>query len=330
MRLFTRLCALLLALHVTLFAQEQPAPSRVFGSSPPMNYLLYALNPQKMIGLNFKAKNANNNATERYLDPYFLSLPVIGSFHGGGASINIETLLAHKPELVLLWEDDMMAQTVKTQIDRTGVPTLTVPFRSIESMPRSIETVADAIGEHERGKLLGDYARRIIDEINATVSTEKKARYYYAEGLDGLSTECDASFHVVAMNFAGGENVHKCRQSNLLGLEKISFETLLAYDPDVIIVQSAVVYSDLLADELWQSLRAVKEGRIYMVPVTPFNWIDRPPSFMRILGIQWLASLFHPNAYRIDLDARTKAFYELFLHVTLTPKEIPSLIGVEK
>ncbi|MBN2895510.1 MAG: hypothetical protein JXK05_06435 [Campylobacterales bacterium] len=67
MRLFTHLCAVLLALHVTLFAQEPPVPVRVFGSSPPMNYLLYALNPRKMIGLNFSAKNANNNANERYI-----------------------------------------------------------------------------------------------------------------------------------------------------------------------------------------------------------------------------------------------------------------------
>ena len=37
--------------------------SRVFGSSPPMNYLIYAIDPNKMIGLNFDAKNGNNQAT---------------------------------------------------------------------------------------------------------------------------------------------------------------------------------------------------------------------------------------------------------------------------
>lgn len=40
------------------------------------------------------------------------------------------------------------------------------------------------------------------------------------------STECDKSFHVEAMNFAGGENVHKCQQAGYWGW-KISFETLL-------------------------------------------------------------------------------------------------------
>ena len=308
-------------------SDQNPIPKRVFGSSPPMNYLLYALNPKKMIGLNFKAKNPNNNATKEYLDPYFLSLPVIGSFHGGGNNINLERLIAHRPDLVLLWEDDMLVHTVSEQIKKTHIPTVTVPFREIETMPQSIETVAKAIGESARGKLLADYARRIISEVNASVAKEKPTRYYYAEGLDGLSTECDASFHVVALNFAGGENVHKCRQSNLLGLEKISFETLLAYDPDVIIVQHALVFNDLMDDALWKNLRAVKEGRIYLVPTTPFNWIDRPPSFMRILGIQWLSKRFHPKAYEIDLESRLREFYELFLHVTLSDRDIKTLLG---
>ena len=301
--------------------------ARVFGSSPPMNYLIYALNPDKMIGLNFKAKNPFNGADPRFLDKRFLSLPVIGSFHGSSQTINMETLIAAHPDLVVIWEDDMLVKTVSEQIAKMNVPTINVPFRQIDSMPPAMERVGDAIGEHARGKELADYTRKIIREINTSLAGTKPVRYYYAEGLDGLSTECDTSFHVVAMNFAGGENVHKCRQSNLRGLEKINFETLLSYDPDVIIVQHAMVYSDLAEDPLWKELSAVKNGRIYLVPTDPFNWVDRPPSFMRVIGIQWLATLFHPEAYRIDLKARIAEFYKLFLGVDLTEQDINTLLG---
>jgi len=328
---------LILALFISVFVTFAQARSdmkdqnstvqRVFGSSPPMNYLLYALNPAKMIGLNFEAKNPFNGADPRYLDKQFLSLPVIGSFHGSGQSINLESLIAAHPDLVLIWEDDMMVQTVSGQIAKLGVPTLTVPFRQIESMPETMQRVGDAVGEHARGKALADYTRGVISGIDTALAGTKPVRYYYAEGLDGLSTECDTSFHIVAMNFAGGENVHKCRQSNLRGLEKINFETLLAYDPDVIIVQHAMVYGDLKEDPMWQELRAVKNGRIYLVPTVPFNWIDRPPSFMRVIGIQWLAYLFHPEAYPIDLKARVAEFYRLFLRVDLTEPEINTLLG---
>jgi len=307
--------------------EQNDTPERVFGSSPPMNYLLYALNPDKMIGLNFEAKNPFNGADPRYLDRRFLSLPVIGSFHGSGKRINLETLVAARPDLVLLWEDDMLVKTVSEQIAKLGVPTLTVPFREIDSMPGAIEEVGRAIGETARAKTLSEYTRGILRGVKTSVQDAAPVRYYYAEGLDGLSTECDSSFHVVAMHYAGGENVHKCRQSNLRGLEKINFETLLAYDPDVIIVQHAMVYGDLAADPLWRQLRAVKNGRIHLVPTMPFNWIDRPPSFMRIIGVQWLAALFHPDVYRIDLKARVAEFYALFLGVDLTDEEINTLLG---
>jgi len=307
--------------------EQNTTAERVFGSSPPMNYLLYALNPAKMIGLNFAAKNPFNGATPRYVNDTFLSLPVIGSFHGSGKQINLETLIAARPDLVLIWEDDMLVKTVSEQIAKLGVPTLVVPFRQIESMPESIERVGEAIGEAPRAKALADYSRKIIREIDTSLKGAKPVRYYYAEGLDGLATECDSSFHVVAMDFAGGENVHKCRQSNLRGLEKINFETLFSYDPDVIIVQHAMVYSDLVNDPLWQQLRAVQNKKIYLVPTVPFNWIDRPPSFMRVIGIQWLASLFHPERYAVDLKTRIAEFYKLFLGVDLSDQEINTLLG---
>ena len=112
--------------------EQNTTAERVFGSSPPMNYLLYALNPAKMIGLNFAAKNPFNGATPRYVNDTFLSLPVIGSFHGSGKQINLETLIAARPDLVLIWEDDMLVKTVSEQIAKLGVPTLVVPFRQID------------------------------------------------------------------------------------------------------------------------------------------------------------------------------------------------------
>lgn len=302
----------------------------VFGSSPPMNYLIYAINPDKMIGLNFSAKNPNNFATEEFLDKRFLSLPVIGSFLGGGKSINLETLIAKKPDLILVWEDNMMIATVNKAIEKTKLPTLSVPFRRIEEMPKAIKVVANAMNEHERGTLLSFYADKVISDIQNSIKDTKPVSYYYAEGTDGLSTECDQSFHVGAMNFAGGENVHKCHQNGLRGLEKINAEKLLMYDPEVIIAQNSFAYNNILDNDLFSHLRAVKNNRVYLIPNTPFNWVDRPPSFMRIIGIEWLAHIFHPHEYKHNLNEQIKEFYKLFLGVHVTDKQIKTILGKEK
>ncbi len=306
---------------------QNQSVEKVFGSSPPMNYLLYAINPNKMIGLNFSVKNENNSADTHYLKQSFLELPVIGSFHGSGNGMNVETIIKYSPDLILVWEDDYLSTKVTQAIAQTHIPTLTLPFRKIESMADSIQKAADAMGESKRGRDLSSYTKERLGHIKKTIHPLTPVRYYYAEGNDALATECSDSFHVEALNYAGGKNVHNCTQSNLQGLERITFEQLLIYDPDVIVVQNRAVLSAIENNPLFAHLRAVKEKRVYLAPNTPFHWLDRPPSFMRIIGIEWLASKFHPEHYDGDIYKQIAEFFALFLDVKLSKNEIEKILG---
>ncbi len=320
----------LLSIYTVALHAESIEPKKVFGSSPPMNYLIYAINPDKMVGLNFKAKNKNNNADVKFLKKSFLELPIIGSFHGSGQGMNIETIIKHSPELILIWEDDYLNTKVTEAIKRTKIPSISIEFRKIDSMADSILKAAIALGEKSRGELLSSYTKDRMSYIKNMTKPLEPVKYYYAEGNDGLATECSNSFHVEALNYAGGENVHRCTQSNLRGLERITFETLLGYDPEVIVVQNKMVYNEIYSNKLWSHLNAVKNNRVYLAPNTPFHWLDRPPSFMRIIGIEWLSKQFYPNHYKGDLHKQIQKFYKLFLDVELTKKEIEKILKGKK
>ena len=95
-------------------------------------------------------------------------------------------------------------------------------------------------------------------------------------------------------------------------------EQLLLYDPEVILVKEPTFFATIFTDPRWTNLRAVRDKRVYLIPCEPFNWFDRPPSFMRLLGIKWLLSLLHPDLYRVDMVAETHDFYKLFLGVDLS------------
>ena len=50
------------------------------------------------------------------------------------------------------------------------------------------------------------------------------------------------------------------------------------------------------------------------------------PSVNRVMGLKWLAGLFHPEAWQGDLRAETVRFYSLRYHVELTDAEIEVLL----
>jgi iron complex transport system substrate-binding protein len=103
-------------------------------------------------------------------------------------------------------------------------------------------------------------------------------------------------------------------------------ETLMQYDPEVIIVQEKIFYDEIYNKPLWANINAVKNKRVHMIPRSPFNWFDRPPSFMRILGLQWTMSHIYPDTFNIDIKQETKKFYKLFLGVDITDEQVNSIL----
>ena len=73
-------------------------------------------------------------------------------------------------------------------------------------------------------------------------------------------------------------------------------------------------------------MKAVKDKKVYLIPHAPFNWFDRPPSFMRILGLKWLTNILYPKEYKIDIVKEAKDFYRLFLGVELSTNEMKQVI----
>jgi iron complex transport system substrate-binding protein len=113
-----------------------------------------------------------------------------------------------------------------------------------------------------------------------------------------------------------------------MGFEKMTMEQIHQYNPDFIITQSKVFYDRIVKEEdsSWQQVKAAKEGKVYLIPRSPFNWFDRPPSFMRLLGLKWLTNIFYPDGYKIDIIKDSREFYSLFLGVKISDEEMKKII----
>ena len=119
------------------------------------------------------------------------------------------------------------------------------------------------------------------------------------------------------VHLGGGLNVHQCADRTTYGMQKISMEQVLRYDPQVIVAHEPMFFATAARNPKWKNIRAVRDGRVYQIPRTPLNWFDRPPSFMRLLGAKWMLHRLYPGYYPVDLAAETRRFYKRYLNVTL-------------
>ncbi|MGI6656766.1 MAG: ABC transporter substrate-binding protein [Desulfobulbus sp.] len=302
--------------------------TKVVAVSPPGTYLIYAIDPNLLAGLNFPLWNSE----KRYTVPGYHRLPVIGGMAGQGRTLNREVLLQVKPDLILYWpwKSDAVNQQFLDSMAALPFPVVAVRMDSVSEYPKALRFTADLLGREERGITLSRYGQNSVDEARRIVDAipeAEKVRVYYAEGTDGLSTERANSVHAELIPLAGGVNVHDSAELDHYGMEKISMEQLLLYDPEVILVKEPSFYKTVFTDPRWKNLRAVRQGRVHLIPYEPFNWFDRPPSFMRLLGIKWLLHLLHPDRYPVDMVAETQKFYALFLGVDLNREQAEAVLA---
>jgi iron complex transport system substrate-binding protein len=290
--------------------------------------LLAMVAPQTMVAVNLPFEPA----ARRYLDPALVALPVLGGVYGIGRAANPEAVLAARPQIALAWKSAMVdAAMVEGFFARINLPVVFVTLDTLADWPAALRFTADLLGNPAAGAAQADYVSSALQRVKAAtagVPEAERPRAYYAEGPSGLATDCHRSFHTEAIELAGGWNIHRCEPSSHVGMEAISLEQVIAADPQIILAQDHAFAAAVLKDPRWQAVRAVRDGRVVAIPHWPMNWLDRPPSAMRALGIQWLTNLFYPRRFALDLKAETRAFYRLFLHVTPADADLDALLPV--
>jgi iron complex transport system substrate-binding protein len=301
---------------------------RVFAAGPPASILLYMLAPEKMTGWPDPPR-----AEERlFIAEKYRDLPALGRLTGRSGTANLEAVIKTRPDLILDFGSVRgtyvsLADNVQGQIN---IPYILIDGR-LDATPAALRLLGDILGLKERGETLARYveaAFRDIDEALATIPEEKRPRVYLARGPDGLETGVAGSINTEIIERAGGRNV--AQAAGQRGLVRASMEQIIVADPEIVLTWDRSFFGNVSKDPLWAGVRAVREKRVYLAPTAPFGWIDRPPSLNRIIGLRWLAGLFYPDKFPLDLRAATKEFYRLFYHVDISESQVDALVAWSK
>lgn len=300
---------------------------KVYPTAPPMALLTYIFSPQSIAVMPlyttklFSSKNG-------YFDEKVNSLPYVGGWHGGSRA-NLESILVHSPQVVIAWKNNFFMDGIEETFAKFKIPVVFVNEDSIDDEPRAILFVGTLMGQEKRAEELEKDAKERIDYVKKlalSVSENERAVVYYAGDSDGLSTECPDSFHFTPFMYIGIKPAFVCSQKQGIGNEKVTIEEVLKINPDVIITRDDAFFSTVFEDQKWLNIKAVKEKRVYLIPKDPINFLDRPPSFMRILGVEWLASVVYPSHFKKDIEQETISFYKKYLRVDIDKKQAREIL----
>ncbi len=299
--------------------------NKVFGCSPIETNLIYMLAPDKLGGWNQPTKD--ELILQKYLD-----LPAVGGWFGTQSG-NYEAFLALKPDAIFGLGTGNIDE-LQTGFGAVpvvyfgGVTTLADDYEA------SIVLAGDILGvEQQAQKLLNFYNNALdtVRERTSKIPENKRVRIYYAEGQNGLLTDPSGSAHSSLIEVCGGINVADVPLKKGMGQSEVSLEQIINWNPDVIIVgrmADKTVKEMIMTDSNWKSIKAVKDGRVYMRPVRPqpFPWFDGPPGPNQIIGIYWMAKTLYPDTFSdIDLKAKAQEFFRDFLHCTITDEQFKQI-----
>lgn len=299
----------------------------VFSIDPVGSILLYTLDPDKMVAWNYSLKDGE----KRYIDEKYHDLPNLGG--AGRETVNSEELLKVNPDIIITMDkiNDTVISQVEEMEEQLG-RTIIIIDDDINKLDEAYILLGKALGEEEKAEELAKYCKDVFDDIGkniAVITEEMKVNIYYAEGPDGLQTEPAGSWHGEVMDMVGGNNVVKSEEEGIKGKSEVSIEQVIAWDPDIIVSwddERGGYYSGILEDPIWKDIQAVKDGEVYEIPNKPFNWLDRPPSVNRVLGLKWVGNLLYPDIYDYNMRDEVEEFYDKFYHYDLTEDEIDDLL----
>ena len=298
----------------------------VFSTGPAAAIYLYTLVPDKLLGWNY----ALNDIEKSIILEQYHDLPNFGQ----GDAVNYEAVIAAGPTIALNVTsiNDGSIDASDALAEQLGVPVVMVSSDLLDA-PAVYRFMGELFGVEEQAEALAAYAEETFNAISSLdIPNEEKVRIYYGNGEDSLETAPAGSSHGQIIDLVNAVNVADLELGDGSRVQ-ISAEQLLAWDPDVIIVNGepkadmtgSAAAEAILADPLFATLKAVQNGAVYGTPNAPFSWVDRPPGPNRIIGMRWLSGLIYPEYLDYDVDEAVREFFQLFYHVELTDEQLTQL-----
>ncbi len=192
---------------------------------------------------------------------------------GGLAGIDLETLVAVRPDLVVAWQSGTAAAEL-AQIGRLGIPLFVDEPHTLADVAATIERLGTLTGETDGAATAAARFRARVATLGATYAGRRPVRVFYQVWGDPLMTIGGKQLITQVIALCGGVNVFA--QSNTLA-PTVDAEAVIRADPELIVTsaENADHRVDLARWQRWVGVTAVREQRwLFLDPAV----VTRPSS----------------------------------------------------
>lgn len=300
----------------------------VFSAGPVAAIFLYMVAPDKLLGWNYELNDVEKSII---LDKY-QDLPNFGM----GDAVNYEAVIAANPTIAINSGkiNDTMVSDCDALSESLGIPVVAVD-NELNNSAEAFRFMGELLGVEDHAEELAQYAEQVFTDINALsdIPEEKKVSVYFGNGEDSLETAPRGSQHAQILDVINAVNVADLELGDGSRVQ-ISAEQLLAWDPDVIVVNGEPkadksgnsAAEDILSNPDYASLKAVQDQKVYGTPNAPFSWVDRPAGPNRLIGMRWFSALIYPEYIKCDINEEIHKFFDLFYHVDLSDEQLENVL----
>ena len=243
--------------------------------------------------------------------PELLQLPSVGT----AKEFDLEGCAALDPDLVIL---PLKLKDTVPALEALEIPVLLANPEDLALLAETINMLGAATGTGEAAAALLDYNARTETELTALLDGMERPVVYLAGNSSYLSTAGAKMYQNTLIELGGGKNAAAEIEDTYWA--EISYEQLLAWNPDAIVIVPEASYTkdDLMNDAQLAGLDAVKNGAVYEMPSSFEAWDSPVPSAM--LGSRWMAAVLHEDLYSFEtFCADAAAFYSSFYGVEIDP-----------
>lgn len=248
------------------------------------------------------------------------------------ADMNVEALLNSNPQFAIGSEMDMDLVDKTTKIPTVRVATNNNPADVFKTRKAEVQMFGEIFGAKERADKYCQYLDSVLDILTkktSVIPNNEKAKVYLGYGADHLTTYGGDTYMQYQIEAAGCLNASQEISSvagKEGGLSNISLENLLKWDPDVIVIDTGSP-QDMKKDPTWSKLKAVKNDKVYILPVGGFIW-NRPSSESAALLPLWLGTKSYPAQLKdISMDNEIKKYWKDILGFSLTDDDVKSILN---